>query len=137
MCPTHTTYKAPWSMGFSRQEYWSGLPCPSPGDFPTQGSNPGLPHCGQTLYHLSYQRSWATTNVFIKKPLNTISECMCVCFWQMNICYWQIGKKTWENTPRGSLFKMWCNFPWEFQQPGDCLTNYKNKCPISVKRKLL
>ena len=28
------------SWGFSRQEYWSGLPCPPPG-----GSNPGLPHC--------------------------------------------------------------------------------------------
>ena len=33
----------------SRQEYWSGLPFPSPGNFPTQGSNPGLPHCRQTL----------------------------------------------------------------------------------------
>ena len=30
------------SMGFSRQEYWSGLPCPPPGIFPTQGSNPHL-----------------------------------------------------------------------------------------------
>ena len=29
-------------MGFSRQEYWSGLPFPSPGNFPTQGLNPGL-----------------------------------------------------------------------------------------------
>ena len=29
-------------MGFSRQEYRSGLPCPSPGDLPTQGSNPCL-----------------------------------------------------------------------------------------------
>ena len=28
---------APWSMGFSRQEYWSGLPCPSPGDVPDSG----------------------------------------------------------------------------------------------------
>ena len=28
--------------GFSRQEYWSGLPCPFPGIFPTQGQNPGL-----------------------------------------------------------------------------------------------
>ena len=35
--------------GFSRQEYWSGLPLPSPGDLPDQGLNPGLPHCGQTL----------------------------------------------------------------------------------------
>ena len=25
-------HQAPWSMGFSRQEYWSGLPCPPPGD---------------------------------------------------------------------------------------------------------
>ena len=50
-------HQAPPSMGFSRQEYWSGLPFPSPGNFPTQGSNPGLPHCRQTLYHLSHQGS--------------------------------------------------------------------------------
>ena len=29
--------QAPPSMGFSRQEYWSGLPCPSPGDLPDPG----------------------------------------------------------------------------------------------------
>ena len=28
------------SMGFSRQEYWSGLPCPSPGDLPNPGIEP-------------------------------------------------------------------------------------------------
>ena len=44
-------------MGFFRQEYWSGLPFPSPRVFLTQGSNPGLPHCRQMLYHLSYQGS--------------------------------------------------------------------------------
>ena len=27
-------HQAPLSLGFSRQEYWSGLPCPSPGDLP-------------------------------------------------------------------------------------------------------
>ena len=31
------------SMGFSRQEYWSGLPFPSPGDLPDPGINPGSP----------------------------------------------------------------------------------------------
>ena len=36
------THPAPLSMGFSRQEYWSRLPCPPPGDLPTQGSNLGL-----------------------------------------------------------------------------------------------
>ena len=32
-------HQAPLSMGFSRQEYWSGLPCPLPGDLPRLGSN--------------------------------------------------------------------------------------------------
>ena len=48
-------HQTPPSMEFSRQEYWSGLPFPSPGDLPKQGLNLGLPHCGQTLYHLSHQ----------------------------------------------------------------------------------
>ena len=35
--------QAPLSMGFSRQEYWSGLPCPSPGDLPNPGIEPTSP----------------------------------------------------------------------------------------------
>ena len=35
--------QAPLSMGFSRQEYWSGLPFPSPGDLPNPGVEPGSP----------------------------------------------------------------------------------------------
>ena len=60
--PWTVAYQAPPFMGFSRQEYWSGLPFPSLGDhfllqgiFPTQGSNQGLPHSAQTL--LSHQGS--------------------------------------------------------------------------------
>ena len=37
-------HQAPLSMGFSRQEYWSGLPFLLQGIFPTQGSNPHLLH---------------------------------------------------------------------------------------------
>ena len=37
-------------MGFSRQEYWSGLPSPSPGGLPTKGLNLDLLHCRQILY---------------------------------------------------------------------------------------
>ena len=51
--PWTLAYQAPPSMGFSRQECWSRLPFPSPGIFPTQELNPGLPHCRQTLYHLT------------------------------------------------------------------------------------
>ena len=50
--PWTVAYRAPPTMGFSRQEYWSGLPFPSPGIFPTQGLNPGLLHCRRILYHL-------------------------------------------------------------------------------------
>ena len=37
------THQAPPSMGFSRQEYWSGLPFPSPGDIPDPGMEPRCP----------------------------------------------------------------------------------------------
>jgi len=39
----YIAYHAPPSMGFSRQEYWSGLPFPSPGDLPDPGIKPGSP----------------------------------------------------------------------------------------------
>ena len=41
--PMTVAHRAPLSMGFSRQEYWSGLPCPSPGDLPDPGIKPGSP----------------------------------------------------------------------------------------------
>ena len=53
--PWTVAYEAPPSMGFSRQEYWSGCHFLLQGIFPTQGSNPGLPHCMQTVYRLSHQ----------------------------------------------------------------------------------
>ena len=44
LCSTLWTIsrQAPLSMEFSRQEYWSGLPCSPPGDLPNQGLNPRL-----------------------------------------------------------------------------------------------
>ena len=35
--------QAPLSLGFSREEYWSGLPCPPPGDLPDPGIKPRSP----------------------------------------------------------------------------------------------
>ena len=37
--PHGLAHQAPLSMGFSRQEYWSALPCPPPGDFPNPGTD--------------------------------------------------------------------------------------------------
>ena len=41
--PWTVARQAPLSMGFSRQEYWSGLPFPSPGDLPKPGVESGSP----------------------------------------------------------------------------------------------
>ena len=48
LCPIPVTpwtaaHKAPLPMGFPRQEYWSGLPFPSPGDLPNPGIEPASP----------------------------------------------------------------------------------------------
>ena len=43
--PWTVAYQAPPSVGFSRQEYWSELPFPSPGDLP----NPGIEHGSPAL----------------------------------------------------------------------------------------
>ena len=48
LCPTlchpwTVAHQAPPSMGFSRQEFWSGLPFPSPGDLPDPGIEPRSP----------------------------------------------------------------------------------------------
>ena len=48
-----TKHLCPW--GFSRQEYGMGCHAFLQGIFPAQGSNPGLLHCRQILYHLSHQ----------------------------------------------------------------------------------
>ena len=77
--PWTIAYQAPLSMGFSRQEYWSGLPFPSPGIFPTQGLNPGIPHCRQT------QRSeppgktlpWECSLVFLDHASTPLSTPVC------------------------------------------------------------
>ena len=56
MTPWTVAYQAPLSIGFSRQEYWSGLPFPSPRDLPNLGIEPGSLAL-QTLYCLSHQKS--------------------------------------------------------------------------------
>ena len=43
VAPWTAAHQVPLSMGFSRQEYWSGLPFPSPGDLPDPGLEPGFP----------------------------------------------------------------------------------------------
>ena len=50
--PWTVAHQAPLSMGFSRQEYWSGFPCPPSGDLPNTGIKPSsceIQNCRQSL----------------------------------------------------------------------------------------
>ena len=57
--------QAPLSMEFSRQEYWTGLPFPSPGYLPDPGMDPRSPSLqADTLDNLSHQQSpWTTREI--------------------------------------------------------------------------
>ena len=80
LCPTVATpwalaLQAPLSMGFSRQEYWSGLPFPSPGDLPF----PGLLHCRQILYQMSYEGSPIFMGLYIACMCSVAQLCLTLC----------------------------------------------------------
>ena len=57
--------QAPLSMGFSRQEYWSGLPFPSPGDLLDPGIEPGSPalQADSLLTELGTKSSFITIEI--------------------------------------------------------------------------
>jgi len=65
--PWTVAHPAPLSMGFSRQEYWSWLPFPPPGDLPDPGIKPKSPVSrtlqAYILYHLSHPESPLKENI--------------------------------------------------------------------------
>ena len=64
--PWTVARQAPLFTGFSRQEYWNGLPFPSPGDLPSPRSEPRSPRCRQTPYSLSHQGSHRLSRRILK-----------------------------------------------------------------------
>lgn len=62
--------QAPLSKGFFRQDYWSGLPFPSLGIFLTQGSHPGLLHCGHMPEPPGNSLSFQENQLFVSLTLN-------------------------------------------------------------------
>ena len=68
--PWTAAYQAPLSLGFPSQEYWNGLPFPSPGDLPDPGIKSVSPALQADSLSLSYQRSswYADHNKLWKIP---------------------------------------------------------------------
>ena len=69
--PWTVAYQAPPSKEFSREEYWSGLPFPSPGDLPDPGIESGFP-------------ALQVDSVLSEPPRN---PCLHVCYWHICIIY--------------------------------------------------
>ena len=74
--PRTIAHQAPLSMGFSRQEYWSGLPFPPPGDLPNPGIEPrSLALQTDSLPSKSWGKKLPNTKDFTKNMrTNTISK---------------------------------------------------------------
>ena len=88
--------QAPLSMGFSRQESWSGLPCPLLGIFLIQRFNLHLLHCRQILYH------WATGEALLlssNKVKQIDPQCGCGSSYQ-----WRDEQKSWLTWTEHWLF---------------------------------
>ena len=56
LSPWTVAHQTPLSMGFSRQEYWGGLPFPTPGDLPDSGIEPLSLEVGKNLVNSKNQR---------------------------------------------------------------------------------
>ena len=87
-------YKSPLSVGFSRQEYWSGLLFPSPGDLPDPGIEPGSPalqaDCLWSEPQGSPSVNYAILNIckLLKDEILKVTKtevCNCVRWWVLHV----------------------------------------------------
>ena len=83
-CPTlfdpwTVAHEAPLSVGFSRQEYWSGLPCPPPGDLPYPGIEP------VSFTSPALAGGFFTTSATWEAPLKPHTKCnSAICYFLLN-----------------------------------------------------
>ena len=83
LCPTlcdpmDESLQAPQSVGFSRQEYWSGLPFPSPGDLPNPGIEPRSPALQEDCLSSESAGKPKNTGVGSLPLLQGLFRCICV-----------------------------------------------------------
>ena len=96
--PWTSTHQAPLSKGFPKQEYWNGLPFPSPGDLPNPGIKPASPTWQMDSLPLSHQpissddlRSWSLTSSTLRWEPSPFFLAKTVCGSQIAL-WWEKGK---------------------------------------------
>ena len=92
-------HQPPLALGFSRQEYWSGLPVPSPGDLPDPGIKPGSP----ALLADALKASWRAVFLWCLHSGSSLSGPARLDTQQSNSTSWREGRKV--ETP--SLILSW------------------------------
>ena len=121
--------QAPLSMGFSREEYWIGLPCPPPGDFPDPGIEPVSCTGRQALYHLRHlggpppsPQSLLNTSLCVTPLLHIVSRLL---FMQVLVYYLALAPTLMMLAPGGSVpYQLGSLF--YIQWPEECLA--QNQC---------
>ena len=104
LCVTLWTvvHKTPLSMGFSKQEYWSGLPCPPPGDLPNPGVEPAplmFPALGDGFFITS--TTW--------KDLNDIGDFLWLCLLSVSLR----PKEEKEYKVKSKVYGAWTDSTWK------------------------
>ena len=95
--PTDWAHQAPLSVGFSRQEHWSGLLCPPPGDPPDLGIEPVSPASPalQTDYHRATREAaacvyipWFCVSFLVQEHLCTVTVGIPSDLWKQKLTCW-------------------------------------------------
>ena len=114
-------HQAPLSMGFSRQEYWSGLPCPPPGDLPDPGIKPlslSLLHWLASSLSLAPLCSRACAPQQVNPATTTIT-----CYWESSVQFSHSVVS--DSLPSHGL--QHTRLPCPSPTPGAC----SDSCPLS------
>ena len=128
MIPWTVAHQAPLFVEFSREEYWSGLPFPSPGDLPNPWTEPGLlpdpgieprspEHCMQILYWLSCEGKPRLISMVTAKHWGSYSFFFLI-WYKLSLLHW-LTLPSWNGIsvvchaaliafyPRQNIFQKW------------------------------
>ena len=132
--PWTVAYKAPLSMEFSRQEYWSGLPFPSPGDLPGPGIEPRSPAFRADALPSGHQGSPNMCRYLSKFLFGNKIYWLVLC--ELGLLW--IHLKVFFPSCYGICYN-WSNSPY-YHQPGDVFLKkkkrhiWKNICKLGLLR---
>ena len=108
--PWTAALQAPLSMRFPRQEYWSGLPFPSPGDLPDPGLNLSLLLGKWILYYWPFREAQPLSLLFVNPEVASICPFHLVLKWP-TLSMQCMLKTSWRHSPQLQWVLPWQSLP--------------------------